>query len=295
MRLTRRRLLRAAAPLLAMPAFIRPARAVGGLISGLAPSGLKIVTTFDASTSGAPAGFFTGVAAAVATLQNLISVPVTITIAVGWGEENGNTVAGLGQSEPVDIEAFTYSQVKSALGANAKTAHAIAAFNSLPASDPTSGIGIYLTTAQKRCLGFLTSAPATDGYVGFSSGLPFNYSGVTDGSHYDFQGTCLHEMTEVMGRYLFAEAPFAYIMDLFRWSAPGVRQFGSPPTTVSYFSVDSGTTAGFNFNATGSGDPGDWANCCTPADACNNQGTSGPDPFSTNDQIVMDAMGWSTH
>lgn len=272
------------------------ARAAGGLISGLAPSGLKINATFDSSTSGAPAGFFTGVAAAVATLQNLISVPVTITIAVGWGEENGNTLPGnvLGQSEPVDIEAFPYSQVKAAIGVNAKTANAIAAFNSLPAGDPTSGIGIYLTTAQKRCLGFLTSAPATDGYVGFATGQPFNYSGPTDGSHYDFQGVCLHEMTEIMGRYLFATAPFGYIMDLLRWSAPGVRQFGSPQTTATYFSVDSGTTAGFNFNNTASGDPGDWANASTPADSCNNQAAAGPAPFSTNDQIVMDAMGWST-
>jgi hypothetical protein len=67
---------------------------------GSASAGLTINVTYDASVNSAPAAFKADIAAAVSYLQSQFSDPITITISVGSGEVNGQTMGGgaLGQS-----------------------------------------------------------------------------------------------------------------------------------------------------------------------------------------------------
>ena len=79
-------------------------------------------------------------------------------------------------------------------------------------------------------------------------------------------------------------------LDLFHYSAPGVRDFSG--ATPGYFSPDGGVTNLNNFNTNGGGDYGDWA------------GSAGNDAFlafsspgvvngvSANDLTEMNLLGW---
>ena len=53
--------------------------------------------TYDTSVNGAPAGFKSAITYVVNFLQSNFTDPVTINVAVGWGEVDGQTV-GLGES-----------------------------------------------------------------------------------------------------------------------------------------------------------------------------------------------------
>jgi FG-GAP-like repeat len=220
---------------------------------------------YDSSVSSAPSAFKTAVTAAVQFLENIFINPITITISVGYGEVGGTPLSGgaLGESETF-FDSYSYTQVRNALTQNARSADQISAVNTLPASDPTGGGNYWMSTAEAKALGLIASNSATDGYVGFSSSLPFDYdpsNGITAGT-YDFNGTFLHEVTEVMGRDLFVGSDGigsnAYTpLDLFHYSSPGVRTFSG--TTTGYFSLDGGTTNLDYFNTNPSGDFGDWA------------------------------------
>ncbi len=111
---------------------------------GAASAGLIINVNYDASVNSAPAAFKADVAAAVSYLESQFSDPITITITVGYGEVNGQTMGcgALGQSMYY-VGSFNYSQVKNALVADATTANDLSANATLPTVDPTNG-GTYL-------------------------------------------------------------------------------------------------------------------------------------------------------
>src|SRR3981081_4628529 len=97
---------------------------------------------------------------------------------------------------------------------------------------PTGGGNYWVSTAESKALGLTGPSSSVDGYVGFSSSLPFTYDnsgGAAPGS-YDFFGAVVHEFTEVMGRGLFvgvdgigsnADTP----LDLFHYSCLCVPDF----------------------------------------------------------------------
>ena len=138
----------------------------------------------------------------------------------------------------------------------------------------------------------------SDGSVRFSDTFTFDYDrtdGITGGA-FDFFGIVAHEFTEVMGRELNAAGnlvafgPGDHPLDLFKFSAPGVREFVG--TNAGYFSIDGGATNLNNFNAFTNGDFGDWA-----ASAGNDSflafSPSGVVNFvSLTDLQVMDVIGW---
>lgn len=275
----------------------------GGTVStttnGTATSSLVINISWDASVQSAPSGFATAVMSAVQYLESEISNPVTINLDVGYGEENGYALGSgtLGQSQAY-VSSVGYSQLVSALSADATSATDASAVASLPATSPVSGT-FWTTTAQAKALGLApASGTSLDGYVGFSSTLPFTYNvsnGVAAGT-YDFNGVVLHELTEVMGRELFAgmtlgSGPAYTVYDLFHYAAPGVRDFSD--STPGYFSVDGGTTALAAFNTASGGDPGDWASSVTndAADAFASSG--GVNAFSNTDLTALDTIGWN--
>ena len=260
-------------------------------------SGFTININWDASVSSAPSGFTTAVTAAAQYLESLFSDPITVTIDVGYGEVMGNALGSnaLGESESY-LSSYSYGTLVNALSANATTAAATSAVASLPATSPVNGT-FWATSAQAKALG-LASGTGLDGYIGFSSSLPFTYNatnGVAAGT-YDFNGVALHEMTEVMGRMLLTGATVggtanSYMLyDLFHYSAPGVRDFSA--STPGYFSDNSGTTSLAAFNTVSGGDAGDWASSVTndAVDAFSNSGVV--NAFSGVDQTAMNVLGW---
>ena len=227
---------------------------------GSASAGLIINVNYDASVNSAPAAFKADVAAAVSYLQSQFSDPITITISVGYGEVNGQTMGSgaLGQSMYY-VGSFNYSQVKNALVADAKTADDLSANATLPTVDPTNGGTFYVASAEAKALG-LWAGTIPDGWIGLSSGAAWDYNnadGVSAGT-YDFYGTVLHEISEVLGRETTDGLSATYNpLDLFHYSAPGVRTFSG--TTPGYFSVNNGQTNLNSFNTNPGGDFGDWA------------------------------------
>ena len=263
-------------------------------------SPLKVNITWDSSVGAAPSGFTAGVIAAVKYLESQFSDAVTLNIAVGYGEVGGTALGSyaLGESQSY-LMSVSYSQLVNALKADTLSASDASVVASLAATSPVSGT-YWLTTAQAKALG-LNSATATsnDGNVGFSSTLPFTYndsSGVAAGT-YDFNGTVLHEITEVMGRQLMTGSTIGTtansysLLDLLHYSSPGVRDFSA--STAGYFSVDGGTTNLGNFNTVSGGDAGDWASSVTN-DALDAFSSSGVvEAFTSADLTELDAIGWN--
>jgi hypothetical protein len=147
-----------------------------------------------------------------------------------------------------------------------------------------------------------------DGHIGLSSFkniFDYTSTGATDTvgtGQYDFYATVLHEMTEVMGRMVFAGtsvngAANSYEpLDLFRFQN-GLPDVSS--TKGGYFSIYGGTLPGLHdFNGSG-GDYADWAST-QGVDAFNASGSPGMVETSFGalpdfDLQVMDAIGWDHH
>lgn len=271
-----------------------PATAVTG--GGISPFVINV--TYDASVSGAPAGFRAVIDSVVQFLESQFSDPVTMNITIGYGEVGGNVLSAgaLGQSQTF-LNSYSYDQLRTALTADSKTADDAVAAATLPLVSPVNGT-FWATRAEAKALGLLGPSTSFDGYVGFSSGNLFDYdtsNGVTAGL-YDFYGVVAHELTEVMGRSLLVGAKIGSVansyepLDLFHFSAAGVRDFvGTQP---GYFSIDSGVTNLASFNTNSAGDFGDWASSVGPDSflAFSNSGVI--NPVSQTDIRVMDILGW---
>ncbi len=255
--------------------------------------------TYDASVNNAPATFKADVAAAVSYLESQLTDHVTINIAVGYGEVGGYTLGSgaLGESLTY-LSNYSYSQIKNALATDATTADDATAVASLSATSPVNG-NFWTSTAEAKALGLMGANSQVDGFVGFTSGNLFDYSnsdGVTAGQ-YDFYGTVVHEISEVMGRSLFvgetlgATSNSYGVLDLFHYSANGVRDFAG--TTPGYFSINGGATNLDNFNTNPNGDYGDWASSAG-ANSFSAFATPGAvDAISQTDLRALDVLGWN--
>jgi hypothetical protein len=187
----------------------------------------------------------------------------------------------------------TYAQLKAALAADAKSADDATAVASLPATDPIGGGGNawYAPSAEAKALGLLTDNSLFDGTYTFASDQLYTYdpNNRQVPGKFDFIGVTEHEFSELMGR-TSQSAAFGYdSYDLFRFSAPGTRNFGRG---TAYFSIDGGVTNLHNFNAGASGDRQDW-DSSDPTDPYNagtgpNQGHA----ISAVDVRALDVIGW---
>lgn len=274
--------------------------AMGSTTATTTGSALAINISWDSSVSSAPIGFTTAVLAAVQYLENQFTDAVTVNISIGWGEVNGTSLGSnaLGESESY-LSSYSYSSLRSAGASDATSADDQSAVASLPSSAPVSG-KFWTTTAEAKALGLsATNGTSTDGFIGFSSSLPFTFndsSGVASGT-YDFNGVALHEMTEVLGRMLFAGTTVAgyansyTLLDLLHYAGAGTRDFSA--STPGYLSVDGGKTDLGNFNTVSGGDAGDWASSMgyDSFDAFSSSGVV--NPVTTNDLREIDAIGWN--
>ena len=170
-----------------------------------------------------------------------------------------------------------------------------AAAASLPSISPVSG-NFYLSTAEAKALGISGASSSVDGYAGFSSTHSFAYndsSGVPSGQ-YDFFGVVAHEFSEIMGRTMMVGeslgGPSYEPLDLFHYSAPGVRDFSG--TTAGYLSANGGVTDLGNFNTNSSGDFGDWAGSVGNNSYLAFTGSGAVNPVTANDLTEMNLLGW---
>jgi hypothetical protein len=142
--------------------------------------------TYAPNVSNAPVGFTATLNAVANFFQSTFSDPVTVNINVGFGTVNGQSLSGgaLGESLTY-LSNYTYSQLKTALAADAKTADDTSSVNSLPVNDPTGG-HYWVSTAEAKALGLAGASSALDGYIGFSNAAGIfdydNSNGVSPGN-----------------------------------------------------------------------------------------------------------------
>jgi hypothetical protein len=253
-----------------------------------------INVTYDASVGSAPAGFTSVVNAVVQYFETQLTDPITVNISVGYGEVGGQSLGAgaLGESLTY-INSYTYSQLTSALSADATTAADQTALASLPSSNPAGVANYWVATAEAKALGLLGASSSLDGSIGFSNASNiFDYNnsdGVTAGQ-YDFYGVVAHEISEVLGRFVPGGSSYTPL-SLFDFSAAGVRDMsGAQP---GYFSINGGTTNLDGFNSNPGGDLGDWGSTAGN-DAFLAFAKSGVVlPVTQTDLTVLDAIGWN--
>ncbi len=268
---------------------------------------IKII--YDQNVNTLPVGFVTGVTDAVEYLEMEFTNPVTITIDVGYGEVDGQSLGSgpLGESQWSVEEPESYSAVVSALQAeNAPGA------STLPLTSPFPSGQLYISPAEAAALGLpLTYALPTgggtsiDGYVGFSS-VPGTFSYANDtvpaADEFYFIGVVEHEITEDMGRISLLDNFDGYsIADLFRYSSSSVRDLitgTSSHNSTAYFSIDDGVTnLGSWNNVPNNGDLADWypeGPASGGNDAFNDYSNPGViNIVSPADITLMQALGWT--
>jgi hypothetical protein len=268
------------------------------------PTPFTINVTWDASVASAPSGFTSDILAAIQFLESRFIDPVTINIAVGYGEVGGSALAGNALGESMSsLASMSLATLDGAVKADASTATDATAAASLPATSPFGAATFWTTTAEAKALGLIAAnSSALDGDIGFGTSSVFTYgdtnsSGTVASGTYDFFSTALHEITEVMGRLMLTGqtlggAANSYaLMDLLHYSAPGTRD--SSASTPGYFSPDGGTSNLGAFNTNSGGDAGDWASS-VPNDSFDAFATPGVvEPVSANDLTLLDALGWN--
>ncbi len=247
------------------------------------------------------AQFQSAVNKAVQFLQSTYTNPGTININVGCGEIDGTTLGSgtLGESAYYFYNGYSASSVESMLKSLPQSSSDLSAYVSFPpASLYTTPGGFAVNTAEGKMLGTVSAnSTAIDGFVGFATMYSWTYdntSGVAGGT-FDLEGTALHEITEIMGRWsginTNGNAPaYTSVMDLFRYSGPALPTFSN----AGYLSIDQGVTDLRDLNTASGGDSGDWANS-DAGDAMlafSNSGT--PNVFTPQDVTVMNILGFTT-
>ena len=93
---------------------------VAGVTNASNGQGLVINVVYDSSVASAPAGFTQTIANVVAFYESQFSTPVTVTIDVGYGEIDGQSVepGSLGESQ-ANLTSVSYAQLEAALANNA--------------------------------------------------------------------------------------------------------------------------------------------------------------------------------
>ena len=238
----------------------------------------------------------------------------------------------LGGSSQV-INQVTYSQYLTQLTAESTDTTAV---HSLPSTEPSifTGGNIGLTAALASMLGFsgvhgvttggvscpIANAGCYDGVITISHSAPLWYrslsGGTIPGGDYDFFAVVEHETDEILGTIscigttagLFNQCGGtnlnqnndAAAIDLFRYSAPGARDFFD--TAAAYFSPNGGVTDtdGNQFNHAANGeDYTDFASTCTfVQDAVGCAGhsfdirTDGPGGTAGPEIAMLNAVGY---
>jgi len=249
-------------------------------------SALLIDPTFTSAITSDPnaAAIEFAVNTAIGTIDSLYTNPGTVNVV--FDEASGGFVA---ESETADY-GFSYGAYTGLLAAasaaqptNAVLATAIA--NLASGNKPGPGGQVQVTTADAQVVlgsgvtgcfdntGAFVSACGTsyDGVVALNTGLGLNYTTTGVGGEYSAIGAAEHEIDEILGGGgqgsvlngipcggSKTDYPDVGVLDLYRYSAPGVPSFSSCNGTNAYLSVDGGTTSIVAFNNNSGGDLADF-------------------------------------
>jgi hypothetical protein len=257
---------------------------------------MQINLTYDSSTAGAPAAFFTAMNYCLQYLDNLITNNITVNIDVGWGEVGGQGIpAGVNGRGGAEGIILTYAQLKADLLAHSNSAADASAYANLPSADISNGAGFFVAASQAKAWG-LISATGTelDGVVGFDSSAAWNFStsNLAVAGEYGFVGVALQELTHALGRSIGSTASDPVtVLHLFKFMSPGTiqTQVGGP----AYFSINGGATNLANFAP--ESDYSDWSNT-VPNDAFDAFFSAGATYiFSATDITLMNVLGYSVN
>ncbi|HWU56532.1 MAG TPA: NF038122 family metalloprotease, partial [Rhizomicrobium sp.] len=233
---------------------------------------MQINVTYGASVSGAPAGFTTAVDAAVAFFESTFDANITVNITFGWGEVGGEPLdpGALGESLTQYVRTPFVVSEQALFNADKSPATTDALVRLRMLRGRTTGWSdadiFELPYAQARILGQAPTVPGVaDGYIGLDSTASYTFdpNNRAVAGKYDAIGVIEHEISEVLGRQAFdgqqppgGLASHFTLLDLFRYSAPGVHTYEAGP---SYFSLN-GDQLLLPFNdPSNGGDAGDWS------------------------------------
>lgn len=195
---------------------------------------MDINLEWDADAVAAPQSFRDSVQAAADVLDAALSDPITVNVAVGYGEYglgtpqyqalNGNYSLGGIQS----AIAVSYPALLAALGAHETSSTQAELLQSLPqAASLNSTSTFYVSDAQAKALGALAAAGTeVDGYAGF----PTSFTGSA------LTATAIVEIVHALGLLNGG----SYVESLDSYTSPGVHYFGKGNS--AYFSLDGGAT-----------------------------------------------------
>ncbi|MGA7497162.1 MAG: NF038122 family metalloprotease [Isosphaeraceae bacterium] len=282
-----------------------------------ARANLTINATFDSSITSLPgaAAIEGAINGAIGAVEAQVSSPNNITVAIDFT----NMSTGLGESTTA-YYALSYYNYYNAFQAVATSPAQLTALASLgPAPGPSSGNpvngtpNVIITSAEGRNLGFNTPGGVTgpsggtfDTVIGLNTSITYPPQ-PNNGSNYGLQAVANHEIDESLGiggagSTIGGTGFFATgvgDLDLYRYTAPGVRSYSTTQTTspYSYFSINGGNTVLSYFNQTSGADYGDWLSNPIPAgygpqvqDAF---GTPGTNPaLGPNELAAFSAIGY---
>ena len=277
----------------------------------LAHASLIINPTFDPSLTSPEQG---AINAAIGVLEGDISSPNNITVSLYFNSMSG----GLGESLTgiYTVSYFGYYNAFKAVATSADQLTALASLGTAPTSassgNPVNGsTQVDITSAEGRNLGFNTPGAVGAGGGTFDSEILLNMlitspPNSLDGT-YGLEAVATHEIDEALGiggtGSTLGGGSLGPVgdLDLYRYSAPGVRSYSDTQTTVpfSYFSINGGTTVLSYFNQTSGADFGDWLSDPIPAgfapqvqDAFGEPGTN--PALGVNELAAFSAIGYTS-
>jgi hypothetical protein len=269
-----------------------------------AKANLVINATFDSSITSLPgaAAIEGAINAAVLSLEAAISTNVTVAI------DFKNMTSGLGESSSF-VYNESYFAYYNALAAAATTPAQLAAIASLGAAPTSAASGNPVTGSTSmtisgplgRALGFNTSPGAGqfDTVISLNTSITSPPNGLP--GNYGLQAVATHELDEALGAgglgsFLGTSFPVGPL-DLFRYSAPGVRSFTTNAGATAYFSIDGGNTVLSYFNQVAGADYGDWKSAPDapgfPVQVQDAFGSPGTNPaLGVNELTSLNVIGW---
>lgn len=274
-----------------LPKFLLVAAACGVATPVFA---LTIVPIFDSTitSDGNAATIEAGINAAISQMESYVANPVTDYI-------NFQEGGGLGASSTY-FASIPYTTYLSDLQNN-QTLSTVdnTALSSLPAgpNSPVNGAAnVNVAVSLLRAFGVFGTGDNSTITLNTSI-MNLSRTGSQDPSYYDLEAVALHEITETLGAGGAGSGIVGGTvgtLDLFRYSASGVRSYTTTSTATAYFSINGGATSLRPFNQAGGGsDYADWASTASPhvQDA---YGTPGSQPNLDGIELAaLDVVGYN--